>query len=262
MGFAAPEPDLIADTPSVLTFPHLTASDNRSAQRLLPPQPAWTTNTMKHEPSEDITRRAWHFQTRRAQAKQRTYEQLVEAGRQLFEEHGYEATTVRDVAQAVGMSTGAVFANFTDKAALFIDVINADCEKLSHKMGAADISGCTAVEALERMLTLAQEHHTDQLGLVQAAISFVWRSDISPERRNLHGVRLIKQRLLAILRRGVETGELTFPVDVSLMTDMIVDSYLASLRRMVFDGVRKADLQTLQIKQIQVLLAAYASKAA
>ncbi|RZJ84118.1 MAG: TetR/AcrR family transcriptional regulator, partial [Brevundimonas sp.] len=56
---------------------------------------------------------------RRQAAKIRTREKVLEAASQLFAERGYDAATIRDIAKAAGMSTGAVFANFQDKAELF-----------------------------------------------------------------------------------------------------------------------------------------------
>jgi len=58
----------------------------------------------------------------RALAKQRTREKIIAAARALFAERGYEGATIRDIAKAAGMSTGAVFASFTDKSDLFIDI--------------------------------------------------------------------------------------------------------------------------------------------
>lgn len=57
---------------------------------------------------------------RRAAAKARTYQKVKDAAAALFAaEGGYEAATIRTIAKAAGMSTGAVFANFADKAALY-----------------------------------------------------------------------------------------------------------------------------------------------
>ena len=64
-----------------------------------------------------------HPMTRRALAKQRTRRQLLDAAKRLFNERGYEAATVREIAAAAGLSTGAVFASFADKADLFGEVI-------------------------------------------------------------------------------------------------------------------------------------------
>ena len=61
--------------------------------------------------------------TRRTLAKQQTRAKVLAAARRLFSEEGYEGATIRDIAAAAGMSTGAVFANFTDKSDLFREIM-------------------------------------------------------------------------------------------------------------------------------------------
>jgi len=56
---------------------------------------------------------------RRALSKLRTHEKVIQGARFMFINVGYEATTIRDLAKRIGMSTGAVFANFEDKAELY-----------------------------------------------------------------------------------------------------------------------------------------------
>lgn len=56
---------------------------------------------------------------RRQQAKARTRARVLTAATELFARDGYAAATIRDIAKRAGMSTGAVFANFKDKAALY-----------------------------------------------------------------------------------------------------------------------------------------------
>lgn len=47
---------------------------------------------------------------------------IVAAAEQLFRSVGYEAATIRAIAKQVGMSTGAVFSNFNDKAELYSEI--------------------------------------------------------------------------------------------------------------------------------------------
>lgn len=63
---------------------------------------------------------------RRKLAKAATRTKVLEAGRALFYSVGYQATTIRDIAEDIGMSTGAIFANFKDKAALYREVYGHD----------------------------------------------------------------------------------------------------------------------------------------
>lgn len=53
-------------------------------------------------------------------AKQRTSDKVLQAARSLFETEGYEGATIRGIAKAAGMSTGAVFANYVDKSELYL----------------------------------------------------------------------------------------------------------------------------------------------
>lgn len=58
-------------------------------------------------------------ETNRDRAKAETRAKVLAAGRAMFEEVGYEAATIRAIAAACEMSTGAVFASFRDKADLY-----------------------------------------------------------------------------------------------------------------------------------------------
>lgn len=58
----------------------------------------------------------------RQKAKAATRQKVLNAAENLFETVGYKAATIRDIARDTGMSTGAVFANFDDKDALYLAI--------------------------------------------------------------------------------------------------------------------------------------------
>lgn len=58
---------------------------------------------------------------RRKVQKAATREKVLSAARVVFA-GGYEQATIRGIAAAAGVSTGAIFASFTDKAALYREV--------------------------------------------------------------------------------------------------------------------------------------------
>ena len=60
---------------------------------------------------------------RREQNKRRTHEALVEAAGQLFQERGYEATTVRDIALAAGVGERTFFRYFPSKESLVLQQV-------------------------------------------------------------------------------------------------------------------------------------------
>ena len=195
--------------------------------------------------------------TRRALAKQRTRMKLLDAARELFADRGYEAATVRDIAAAANLSTGAVFASFTDKADLFNAVLIADHQALAERMATLDVSDLSTREALLRLMGLAYERHSDQLGLVQAAISFSWQRDLAAETRNRQGLKVVLSLLAGVIGRGVERGELSAELDIKLITDMLWDAYLSNYRRAIFDAWDSVALLGRLAQQIDVLLAAH-----
>ncbi|MDH6115189.1 AcrR family transcriptional regulator [Kitasatospora sp. MAP12-15] len=57
---------------------------------------------------------------RREQNKQRTHQALIQAAARLFQENGYEATTVRDIAVAAGVGERTFFRYFPSKESLIL----------------------------------------------------------------------------------------------------------------------------------------------
>jgi AcrR family transcriptional regulator len=60
---------------------------------------------------------------RREQNKRRTHEALIEAAGRLFQERGYEATTVRDIAAAAGVGERTFFRYFPSKESLVLQQV-------------------------------------------------------------------------------------------------------------------------------------------
>src|SRR5262249_23695632 len=52
--------------------------------------------------------------------RERTRAKLLEAARKLIREKGHEHTTLEDIAQRAGMTTGAIYGNFKNRHELFI----------------------------------------------------------------------------------------------------------------------------------------------
>ena len=64
---------------------------------------------------------------KRQHAKALTRQKVLDAARKLWATPGsYERGTIRAIAQEAGMSTGAVFANFDGKAALYAAAFDTD----------------------------------------------------------------------------------------------------------------------------------------
>ncbi|MFY8141741.1 MAG: TetR/AcrR family transcriptional regulator, partial [Caulobacter sp.] len=165
--------------------------------------------------------------TRRAMAKQQTREKVLQAARELFIERGYEGATIRDIAKAAGMSTGAVFASFADKNELFDAILNDDFAALFEPMQDAVVGAATAREALVGMFGAAYRAHAHQLPLILAALAASWVRTPEAERLRRESMRPIRALVLEVLERGVERGELVQRFDLRLIADLMWDLFLA-----------------------------------
>lgn len=194
--------------------------------------------------------------TRRALAKQQTREKVLQSARDLFIERGYEGATIRDIARAAGMSTGAVFASFTDKTELFDAILNDDFAALVEPMQDAVIGAANAREALVGMFGAAYRVHAHQLPLIQAALAASWTRTPEAERLRRESMRPIRSLVLEVLERGVERGELAAKFDLRVIAELLWDLFLAGYRPAAFDGLSVENQTDKLAERVDVVLAA------
>ncbi len=191
---------------------------------------------------------------RRQAAKVRTRQKVLDAARSLFAERGYEPATIRDIAKGAGMSTGAVFANFQDKAELFEAVLTEDMTRLAETLRAGAGEGAVRVR-LSAALAAGYHDSIDQLPLFQAIVARSWFQPLAAETRARAVTRTLTAVITDILRDGVGKGELTQDADVPLLTELVWDAYLSNYRRAAYDGWTVEKLADHAKAQVNVILA-------
>ena len=197
---------------------------------------------------------------RRQAAKVRTRQKVLEAARTLFGERGYEPATIRDIAKGAGMSTGAVFANFQDKAELFEAVLSEDMEKLAGTLKAAAAAETSLRARLLAALVAGYHGTLDQLPLVQAVVARSWFQPVAAEMRTRASVKALVMVVSDALQAGVREGELRQDVDLRLLSDLIYETWLSNFRRAAYDGWTLPQLTTQISKQLDVILAGQISR--
>jgi AcrR family transcriptional regulator len=197
---------------------------------------------------------------RRQAAKVRTRQKVLDAARQLFAERGYEPATIRDIAKGAGMSTGAVFANFQDKAELFEAVLATDMVRLAETMKAAAAGEGSTRARLLAALGAGYHASLEQLPLVQAVIARSWFQPVAAEMRIRAAIKPILSVVTDSLQAGVGEGELRQDADVRLLAELIYDAFLSNYRRAAYDGWTTAQLSERMSKQVDVILAGALSR--
>jgi AcrR family transcriptional regulator len=193
--------------------------------------------------------------TRRALAKQQTRAKVLAAARRLFSEQGYEGATIRDIASAAGMSTGAVFANFTDKSDLFREIMLTDMGSLAEAMAEAAAQGNGPQDSLLRLFVAGYRFYQTQLPLARAAFSVGWSPVDGPALRNAAQVQTMLGVISDQVRKGEESGELVMGAASALRAQMLFDAYLSNFDQAIFQGWTIEALQERANEQIAILLA-------
>lgn len=194
--------------------------------------------------------------TRRAQAKLQTRDKVLAAAKRLFIDRGYEAATIRDIAAEAGMSTGAVFANFTDKNHLFHDVMSTDVEAQSLLVRDLVKNHPGPIEAgLSDLFAVGYRCQLEQLPLLQAAASLSWSQGLDGGL----GERPQYVRATAFVRdlmqKAIARGEIAKDAEVTFLAEMLWEAYNANYRWAVFDKWDEARLNARFAKQMKVILA-------
>ena len=193
--------------------------------------------------------------TRRTLAKQQTRAKVLAAARRLFSEEGYEGATIRDIAAAAGMSTGAVFANFTDKSDLFREIMLSDMASLGDAMREAAERAKGVDDALLKMFSAGYAFYKSQLPLARAAFSVGWTPEEGPQLRNSDPSQQLVEQIVDQLNAGVERGELGQEAEVKLRAQMLFEAYLSNYKQAIFEGWSLDALQARSRDQIRVILA-------
>ena len=196
---------------------------------------------------------------RRQAAKVRTRQKVLDAARNLFAERGYEPATIRDIAKGAGMSTGAVFANFQDKAELFEAVLTEDMAGLAQVMRSGSGDGSTR-DRLVSALTAGYHGSIDQLPLFQAIVARSWFQPVDAETRQRAATRGLTDVISDILRSGIGAGEIRQDADIALLTELTWDAYLSNYRRAAYDGWTVEQLADHSGRQVDTLLAGVSTR--
>ena len=197
---------------------------------------------------------------RRQAAKIRTRGKVLDAARGLFAERGYDAATIRDIAKGAGMSTGAVFANFQDKAELFETVLADELGELLNAIQTGAPKDGAVTERLTSALAAGYHRSLDHLPLMQAMIARSWFQPDDADKRTRGFIKPIVETLVAILQDGIRSGELRQDLDLPLLGRMIWDVYISNFRMAAYDGWDITRLEPHVRKQMDMILASQLAK--
>lgn len=184
-----------------------------------------------------------------------TRERVVDAARELFDEVGFEATTIRMIADRANVSVGSVFTTFDSKIDIFNHVLLEKFETLYKELRqvAPHLRGSTA-DRLVTLLSIAYEVELSHHGLVlaQLSASYGWPEHLEAESRAR------RERLTALFREildhGVARGEVRADADLDLFGNLLIGVYLRNFKTAWYDRLTLEEVKALVERQVNLLL--------
>ena len=134
---------------------------------------------------------------------------ILDAGAQLFVEQGYHGLSMREIAEAVGISKAGLYYHFQDKEQLFVAILNRCMDQLEAALITAPVAGPGVQAEVAAILEAIFAQPPHQRALMRLASSEI--GHLSSEVQAQFGRRYYTQfigRIEATLRGGVDRGEL------------------------------------------------------
>lgn len=138
----------------------------------------------------------------RAEAQQRTKDVVLGAAEELFLDKGYAATTVAQIADAAGRTQGSIYANFSGKEDLCLQILERHATEIADRV--VDELAEVGPEPENKLSVLLRTWKVlaDDAGLVTLAAEYVIATRHDPEQRAMISGQL--DILRALLAAGVD----------------------------------------------------------
>jgi len=136
---------------------------------------------------------------------------ILRVAAELITQHGYHATSMDDIAGALGIAKGTLYQHFASKEALVVALVQERFSSLLDSLRAARVRACSPAGALLEALRLLFEGQSQGLRIFDVtAGAMLALADCEP----LHGLRLeLNELLVEIVRDGQASGEVDPSID-------------------------------------------------
>ncbi len=158
---------------------------------------------------------------RRERRKQEVRARILCVARELFAKHGFEATTVDEIARAADVVPATFFNHFQSKQALLALMAGEVFETL-HAMTAQHLEGPgTSVAKLRRFIVSISESIASSRGVARDVFLEFLRSDATPDEPHPYLERLIGP-FVAVVAEGQSRGEFRNDRSAAFLAQMAV----------------------------------------
>ena len=187
----------------------------------------------------------------REDQKQATREKVLEAARDLFNDTGYDETTIRAIAERAGVSVGSVFTTFASKAEVLSHVMESRLAELYAEFDRVVpfLRGSTA-DRLCSIFAIHYEFETRRVKLFLAHIAASYSPSqepgITPFGRNERLTQMLRETLVG----GVARGDVRADLDPETAMDVLKAAYAWNYRMAAARNAPASELSATMDRQI------------
>ena len=175
-----------------------------------------------------------HSATPRQSQKEATRQRVLDAARDLFDTHGYQGTTIREIAKRAQVSVGSVFTTFASKGEILSEVMQTRLDPLYAEIDRVmpHLRGSTA-DRLRMMFAIHFEFEARHVRLfmshIAAAYDWTLTEGARPYGRNARLQDAIHEALL----KGQADGDVRTDIDLQEVIDLLVSAYAWTYRLVI-----------------------------
>ncbi len=190
----------------------------------------------------------------REDQKQATRRRVLDSARDLFDEIGFEDTTIRAIAERASVSVGSVFTTFASKQDILSQVMLDRLELLYEELErTARLLRGSVADRLRSFFAIhyAFETRRVKLFLAHIAASYTWKpgDGTTPYGRN----QRLRGMLTSTILGAVEQGEVRPDVDLETVIDTLMATYAWNYRRVLTDGADDVAMTQMMDRQIGLI---------
>ncbi|MEL6505293.1 MAG: TetR/AcrR family transcriptional regulator [Pseudomonadota bacterium] len=192
-----------------------------------------------------------------SRSQQRRRDDIIQAALKVFEEQGFEAAKMADIAKEADVAKGTLYLYFDNKASLMQGVIETSIVPSLRRIGeAADAHDGSAGELLKNQIRIAAQRMASQ-EMKMLLRHMISNGSQSPKIVSAYYENVLKKGMELFgqtVKRGVETGE--FRKEVAGVDPLVLVGspvYLA-VWKILFEDISPIDVDALVDDHLEVVL--------
>lgn len=193
-------------------------------------------------------------ESRRDRNKREKLERIEKAARQLFAEHGYDATTTRAIADAADVGTGTLFVYFPEKVDLLIHLYRQDLARITEQQLDALPSCLPLMEACMRIFDAVYDFYAQDEGLARSFVKEMMFLKASQQPEMFNMTMGFLNRLGGLVAKAQQEGALRSDFGPPLAAQQIFATYYWGLVTWLGSGAVNRQQLSLMTKMSLDLL--------